>query len=139
MRYTKLSVNPLFINERVFRKLPDTRITQRIVISQENKFVYIRVPKAANSTVITTLWACQKGKRISKKNKTKSIKQSFTNANRASLKNCNEAKKKYYFFIVVRNPYERVLSAYLDKFSNDVFLKRYGQKWQNTEMEKSVF
>ncbi|MCG5549086.1 sulfotransferase family protein [Halorhodospira halochloris] len=92
--------------------------------------MWVRVTKAANSTVSATLWAAmgQAGDPIdnSKRSSDKvSRKSSFIRPSALTKKQVAELSNNYKKIIFVRNPYTRVLSAYLDKgrISNDLARK----------------
>lgn len=73
-------------------------------------FFYNRIPKAANSTIVTTLARLRFNRDIP----SKEAKKLFLSP---ALLNKNEVQKfkKLYRFTFVRNPFSRTLSAYLDK------------------------
>lgn len=79
-------------------------------VDMEMGFFFNRIPKAANSTVVINLARCKLGKEIP----SRQAKKIF--ATPSSLKSREIEKFSALFrFTVVRNPYTRVLSAYLDK------------------------
>lgn len=89
----------------------------RSAVSHANKYVYVRVPKAANSTISKTLaWMTYPEDRatIEQNDSGRTSKHLFdkypmTWRSHASI------PADYFTFMFVRNPYSRVLSAYLDK------------------------
>lgn len=89
------------------------RADARGAISEDDSFFYNRVPKAANSTVLTTLQI------HSAKQNSKSItvgpRAYFTRPVKLSNPAMKQFNNEYFKFTFVRNPYSRTLSAYLDK------------------------
>lgn len=132
LRKAKILINPLFNNGNIFQKMPYLSVTSRIIVSLDQRFVYIRIPKAANSTVTTLLWSCINNEKLESTKNTQKYKKSFLNAKQLPLKQASMAKKNFFFFVVVRNPYDRILSAYLNKFSTRKYIDRYGEKISKT-------
>jgi dermatan 4-sulfotransferase 1 len=88
-------------------------VDPRIVISHKWKYAYARIPKAANSTIVATLHAAETGcSEISDIDRTK---REFINPSQLDPDQLNELESSYFKFTFVRNPYTRLLSAYLDK------------------------
>lgn len=96
----------------------------RVAVSEEYKFAYIRMPKAANSTITRTLAInTYPGKRESiladdsggyAKSVFERIWESGCFTEKAFL-------DKYFTFSFFRDPYTRTLSAYLDKIKSSDF------------------
>jgi hypothetical protein len=84
-------------------------IDARIAISLERKYCYVRVPKSANTAVISTLFHHETGRRLGGRH----IKRAFKRPS-ALLR---PDLRGFYCFSFVRNPYDRVLSAYLSKLA----------------------
>lgn len=101
-----------------YRRYPEYRfsyinkVDARIAVNQVNKFIYIRIPKAANSIISSTLYKNQHGKEAENP---KVAKDSFDRLSTLSVSQISLLEDYYYIFIFVRNPYIRILSAYLDK------------------------
>ena len=124
-RVLKSYTNPILINKNDLKRPPRSSILNRIISCPEKKFIYIRIPKAANSTITALLWNQLNDMISDPITPTKSIKKSFENVTDLGIKKSLEAKKTYFFFTVVRNPYDRVLSAYLQKLKSPIYQKRY--------------
>jgi dermatan 4-sulfotransferase 1 len=95
--------------------LPLRIVNDRCAISKKNKFIYFRISKAANSTVISTLkYACDRIKAKTQYH-IRQEKKNYIRFSDLSDSEANEVIREYWKFTVVRNPYDRFLSAYLDK------------------------
>lgn len=75
-------------------------------VSKKYRFIYFRVPKSANTTVISSLLSNDP-----EKDKKGIRKDAFGNLTTLIFTKI----ERYKIFTVVRNPYTRVLSAYLQK------------------------
>ena len=103
-------------------------IFSRCAISKKNRYCYFRIPKCANSTIVKTLAYYDPYKDYVENDAlAKKTKEKFSRSKFALLKflNLNALSKKYFLFTFVRNPYTRVLSAYLDKIVNQIEKKKY--------------
>lgn len=84
------------------------------------KLAFNRVKKNGNSTTATLLHTMEigttKGPRTAKKS------TSLRTANLNELL----ASRDYFHFVIIRDPFSRILSAFLNKFSKDAFIERYG-------------
>jgi len=74
---------------------------------------YNRIPKAGNTTVIMNLERIRKGANTS----SRQVKKTFTRPSELSVREVVHFDRLFKFTIV-RNPYTRVLSAYLDKVAS---------------------
>lgn len=92
---------------------PRYYINQRTAISDKFKFVYCRVPKAANSTISLSLAAaCGFDILGSTANDAKSW---FRTPDLYSSRGIEGVIENYHAFTAVRNPYARIFSCYMDK------------------------
>ncbi|MEF8792416.1 sulfotransferase family protein [Thiohalorhabdus sp.] len=93
-------------------------VTRRAAINPARRYCYFRLPKCANSTVIKTLFrydpTLEEGP-VSADVHT--MKKRFSGLFRARVWTPRQLTANYFCFSVVRNPYTRVLSAYLDKIA----------------------
>ena len=83
--------------------------------------VYNRVKKNANTTVVLLLRGMESGVVESRK-AAKSNSQNFLELSFAEISDL----RNYCFFVVVRNPYSRVLSAFLNKFQGESYKQLHG-------------
>lgn len=95
-------------------------IDQRIAVSRKHKFIYFRIPKAANSTVVTALHEDAASEGYASRD----AKHSFDRASTLTRDEVAELKDRFFLFTVVRDPYSRLLSAYLDKICRSKSGKR---------------
>jgi len=110
--------------------LKTTKIDRRIEISKRWNYAYIRIPKCANSLVITNLDFYLPEESLRKREEPRVVREARRNFYK--MRDLEEKKVKRLFdegfiFSVVRNPYHRVLSAYLDKMSRDEYKVKYGE------------
>ncbi len=106
----------------------DLRILdQRSFVSRQWQYVFMRVPKAANSSVLTALLQRfpEQGLDPGQIEVAKRRAQHFHRLGFAEARSV----AGYFTFTMVRNPYTRLLSAYLDKFrAGDKHLDRFGAR-----------
>jgi hypothetical protein len=86
-------------------------INQRTVVDRERGFIYFRIPKAANSTVMVNLAEAD----MSGQATSKHVKRAFARVDTLSEREVKELTSRFFLFTVVRNPYSRLASSYLDK------------------------
>lgn len=92
-------------------------VDRRICISDDPPFVYFRIPKAANTNVIATLFYAQHGHLDVSLRTVNAHKTSFRNASSLSADEVDSLLQSHTTFSVVRNPYTRFLSGYLEKLA----------------------
>ena len=93
-------------------------LDRRLAVYPPREFIWIRIPKAANSTIAASLWAAmaEAGDTVTSKDGRKSShKQRFLRPSALNAEQVRAIRERYFKFIFVRNPYARVLSAYLNK------------------------
>ena len=115
-----------FIRNRIRHYHPLTReidsrierswVISRAAVSNTHRYCYFRIPKCANSTIARTLacydpaidWddADSEGSRA---------KRTFLQLLDAQARSLDQLEERFFLFTFVRNPYTRLLSAYLDK------------------------
>jgi hypothetical protein len=100
-------------------------LDMRSVVSKRAGYVYLRVPKAANSTVLRALLehAPEPGVDAADVARAKSRVPHLSDLRFHDLPWLRRA----FVFTIVRNPYARTLSAYLDKFRDEArLLDKFG-------------
>lgn len=99
-------------------------IDARVAISHKSQFVYFRIPKAANSTIVMTLYAYEHNM-LTRDFESRSVKNNyFSRPSSLSHKEFKKLEESYFKFTFVRNPYTRLASAYLDKIINNKSAKK---------------
>lgn len=84
-------------------------INQRTVVDRKRGFIYFRIPKAANSTVMLNLAGGEL------RGKMRELKRLYPRVSTLSRKEVTTLTSRFFLFTVARNPYSRIASAYLDK------------------------
>jgi len=98
--------------------LPFGIINSKTAICFQDNFFYTRIPKAANSTVIASLYGNKTGIELSSTDEVLVIKDSYyTKLDQLSASQF-KALESLFKFSLVRHPVTRVTSAYLDKIKN---------------------
>lgn len=99
-------------------KLNRNIIENGLAISTAQRYVYARMRKAANSTVISSLYNAENNKKVTSLDDIQIIKDNYFTKpgelSKTDLKNLDS----YFKFTIVRHPYSRILSAYMDKIEN---------------------
>ena len=96
-------------------------VASRMFVSEQFKFYYCRIPKAANSTIVRTLASHVPGYNINKEDpKAATAKKMFKGFNQLKKFSKQFVLDNYFCFTFVRHPDARILSAYLDKIQRSV-------------------
>lgn len=91
-------------------------VIRRAAVNPVHRYCYFRLPKCANSTVIKTLFRNDSSLGdVPESANFRTMKKHFSGLFRARAWSPRDLTAKYFCFTVVRNPFTRVLSAYLDK------------------------
>lgn len=107
--------NPLFMTTGSFR-LGIRPTARRILISNTHNFVCYRIPKVASSTILKTLVEMDPCLDLSHSyDDAKAKTETYYHPYDLGLIESLSAKLHFFSFAFVRNPFDRLLSAYLDK------------------------
>ncbi len=82
---------------------------------------YNRIKKNANSTTVSILTELETGLRLDDD----AAKRRTPHLESAGWPTLLDARK-FHFFVIVRDPYSRVLSAFLNRFSKDRYVSEFG-------------
>jgi len=109
-----------------YRKYPPRfdiqSLDQRIAVSHSYNYVYFRIPKAANSTIISSLYHAETQTLLSSREEMNNVKKNyFIKASTLSKQEVATLLADYFKFTFVRNPYERIVSGFLDKIARIPF------------------
>ena len=121
-------------------------IDKRILVSMRNEFMYVRVPKCANSTIVLMLGLQELGldgahwaglppaeQRLFF---TETLKKgTFRHPSELTTSETGTALERYQRVMFVRNPFTRVASAYLDKVASGKYERLVGLPGSTTFSE----
>ncbi len=99
----------------------------RVVVDLERGFLYNRIPKAANTTLMCALFQTYFAEDLTSEELARRAK-SFHSVPSELDKKAVEKIDNLFKFTFVRNPYSRTLSAYLDKISRPEKSREYRAK-----------
>lgn len=115
--------SPYFKKYNVSNKADRLRLLSRVYIDQELELTFFRVPKAANSSLIASIYkhkfgAAADGKAL------KLFKESDGMASNIHPKTMQHALDNYRKVAIVRNPYTRFLSCYYEKMQKAKYIRQ---------------
>jgi len=97
-------------------------IDSRGAVPPSGRYCYFRIPKCANSTVVRTLSWYDPDLSLNETDSTgKAAKDGFRPLSDVPCLTVHGFSRRRFCFTFVRNPFTRLLSAYLDKMQNDRF------------------
>jgi len=88
-------------------------VNMRTVVDRRRGFIYFRIPKAANSTVMVNL----SGMDTKGMTRAKDAKRLFDRVDTLTRREVDSLEALFYLFTVVRNPYTRLASSFLDRIA----------------------
>ena len=97
---------------------------QRVFISLKNNYVFVALYKNAHSTILNTLLNIELGQKYDIEDTKESfffIHENLPFLNPRHVISFEDFMNKNFTFCFVRNPYSRILSAYLDKIATNVW------------------
>lgn len=96
-----------------------------VTLSYRYGFCYFRVPKAANTSIIELLYNATSGATLPVWDRALVTRSHFSTLGCSSIFNSIFLNRPLYRFAFVRNPYSRIISAYLQKFRVPSFASRF--------------
>lgn len=121
MKYLKFILLAAVLSGRFGVGAVNWKARQSIATYPSLGLTYNRIKKNANTTVVTMLREMTTG-RVEGRKEAKKLSQRYSDLTFAQI----WALRQTFFFVVVRNPYSRVLSAFLEKFQHDSYHKKFG-------------
>jgi hypothetical protein len=126
------SIRPKILRRQIFLRyrLPpicpvaDVNIEafDRVAVFKKNRIAFNRLKKNANSTAMIALTRLETGLLLKSP---RAAKYDAVRMDDASVLHCNIAK--FDWLLIVRNPYSRTLSAFLEKFQQERYVENYGK------------
>lgn len=118
--------HPLFKN--VDKRVNIDWVINRAMLS-DNKFCYFRIPKCANSTIVKTLLYYYPSYHYDSNDSKGSLAKKAFRGSIYKVKKIDPItfSDNLFCFTFVRNPYSRLLSAYLDKLVSQVGKPKYAK------------
>jgi hypothetical protein len=95
---------------------------QKFAVYPNLRIAYNRIKKNANTTTVILLREMETGL-VEDRERAKNNSQSPISLNISSIFSLRDC----FFFIVIRNPYSRVLSAFLEKFRLEQYRREHGE------------
>lgn len=104
--------------------VPVMMLETRCCISHKPPFIYFRIPKAANTTVMATIYEADRGTFDVGETALNEYKESFVRPSSLTAQQVTSLLDTHITFSIFRNPYSRLVSAYLDKIAGNKAEKR---------------
>jgi hypothetical protein len=106
----RIRLSPFFL--RYPCRYGASRIDTRTAVDRERQFIYFRIPKAANTTVS---YALSRSPSETQQFDAGIHKSGYDRVSSLGFYEALNLPRRFFLFSVVRNPFTRVASAYLDK------------------------
>ncbi|MGM0562393.1 MAG: sulfotransferase family 2 domain-containing protein [Pseudomonadota bacterium] len=128
LKSLKYKFSPYYILRPRLWSEPVRPIDRRTAVSLKWRYAYIRIPKAANSTMVHALQENFPEFEVTT-DKAGEIKEQYANFRNLPLRAAWALPRELFIFTIVRNPYHRILSAYLNKIAKgSSILPRYQEQ-----------
>jgi len=130
IRDTKVGLSSFYLRRPSLWKRKIALIDQNIAISKEHQFVCIMMPKCGSSSMAVNLdyYFSDPNQATSEPRPAEDARRSFTRLSDLHSQEAEDTLERSFIFTVARNPFHRILSAYLDKFRLKKYQIRYGPK-----------
>ena len=111
--------NPIINNLYATKYLRHRNLNKFIQMSTHHSFIFYRVPKVANSTLMKTIMYYDPllNNELNNSNSTR-LNIWYLNPDNIGIQFAKEALDQFFKCAFVRNPLNRILSAYIDKIAN---------------------
>ena len=106
-----VNISPFFRRFPAKHRYMAERVNRRIAVDRRHGYIYFRIPKAANSTVIRNFIELPAGNDF----ESGSAKESFARVSQLTWSEVRKLEERFFLFTVVRDPFTRAVSAYFDK------------------------
>lgn len=127
MANARLLLRPYYLMRPRLWREPLRSANPRSFVSHRGRYLYIRIPKAANTTVVRALLECCPEPGLDA-DRPEEAKDRATHLGDLGLGDLRRLRG-YLVFTVVRDPYARTLSAFLDKFKpGKRYVDLYGER-----------
>lgn len=108
--------------------LPINRADARGAVFLDSKVFYNRIPKAANTTIVSVIWQLECGHELTSM-KPARHKSHLTRPSELSSRDVRSLRDSFYKFVFARNPFTRVLSAYRNKIEGHRRQAAHFERW----------
>ncbi len=125
---------PFFRRHAYRGPLLPSEVESRVAVSLRDGFLYNRIPKTANS--LMTWMLATASARAAGEPAPDRPKSYFPTPRRLSSAEVARVEQEVFKFAIVRNPYSRTLSAYLDKIAARKRQARTFERWRGAPVQR---